>query len=115
MAGAGDGAAREKVKELEMSETVTVDGVAVDYSGLPEFCRDIVQRYIERGCDPGTGWRFILAADLRAVIACDAEMVAALPQIYRWLVNHAPSLAWGCEQNVRDWRQARWMFVGSRA
>ena len=90
-----------------MSETVMVDGAAVEYGRLPEFCREIVRRYLEAGIDPGYGWRLILASDLEAVVACDADTVACLPDIYKWLHNHMPSRAWRSDEKVRVWMRAR--------
>jgi len=90
-----------------VKQQVEVDGVPVDYSGLTDQCREIVRLYVEHGCDPGYGWTMILSDSLRAIIAVDAETAAHLTQIYRWLVNHAPSQAWGSPDCVRAWMRAR--------
>jgi hypothetical protein len=87
--------------------TITVDGMAVDYSGLPESHQDTMKLYIEHGYQPGSGWTAILHNDLRAVVMVDAETAAALPRIYRWLVNHAPSGCWGSPEKVTEWMRSR--------
>jgi hypothetical protein len=80
-----------------------VDGIPVDYSGLPERYRELVRLYIEAGVPPGTGWTYILQNDLRAVVVVDERTAVELPTIYRWLVNHAPSRAWGSAKRVNAW------------
>lgn len=84
-----------------------VDGIPVDYSGLPERHRETARLYVEHGCTPGSGWEAMLSNDLRAIIMVDAETAADMRQIYRWLVNHAPSRAWGSIERVREWIKAR--------
>ncbi len=86
---------------------VMVDGVAVDYSGLPEFCRETIQRYIEGGIAPGGAMTLILRGDIHAVCAADEQTFAALPQIVRWLHNHAPSGSWGSYGAIQPWMDAR--------
>jgi hypothetical protein len=88
---------------------LTIDGKPVDYSGLPEFCRETVERYIEKGIHPGQGWSAILSNDLRAVLICDDQTVAALPQIMRWLHNHAPHGSFGNSLFIQDWMTKRQM------
>ena len=90
-----------------MSETVKVDGVAVDYSGLPERCRDTMRLYLEHGCDPGSGWRAVLEGDARAVVMVDNEMFHDLRTIWRWLRNYAPSESHGSRRQVEEWMRAR--------
>ena len=82
------------------TNTPQVDGMAVDYSALPERLRDAMRLWIEKGIDPGTGTglKMILAHDLFAVLYCDGQTVAELPPILRWLHNHAPS---GCHGNAK--------------
>lgn len=84
-----------------------VDGIPVDYSGLPEKHQDTVRLYIEHGYHPGSGWMAIIANDLRAVVMVDQETAAKLPIIYRWMVNHAPSSAWGSAEKAASWMRDR--------
>jgi len=88
---------------LDSSVGRLVDGVLIDYSGLPERHRDTVRLYIDYGFAPGSGWLAILSNNLRAVVMVDTETALQLPEIYRWMVNHAPSRAWGSEDKVRAW------------
>ena len=86
---------------------MTVDGIEIDYSGLPEAHRERVRLYIEHGAYPGFGWRAILSHDLEAVVRCDDATVAVLPQIYRWMHNHAPSQCHGSAARMAQWMEAR--------
>lgn len=85
---------------------ITVDGIAVDYSTLPEtrgYNRESIRLYIEHRCDPGAGWRMILAHDLWAVLYCDAETVRGMREICLWLHNYAPSACHGSRERVEAW------------
>lgn len=88
---------------MSLSDLITVDGAAIDYSGLPQNHRESFRLYIEHGYHPGSGISAILQNDLRACIMVDAETFQQLPKIYRWVVNHAPSLCWGSEERVMQW------------
>jgi hypothetical protein len=83
-----------------------VDGFEVNYVRLPAGA-EAMRRYIEEGVDPGSGLTAILENDLRAIVMVDDDMLLVLPSLYRWLVNYAPSLAWGSPQKVREWMRAR--------
>jgi hypothetical protein len=87
--------------------TVMVDGERVQYDGLPSGNRETVRRYIEHGYEPGSGTRAILENRLMAVLMCDDETVAAMPQIVRWLHNHAPSECHGSQERVDRWMRER--------
>lgn len=89
-----------------MSE-VLVDGAVVDYSGMPAEHAVTMRLYIEHGCEPGSGFTAILSNDLRAVVMVDADTFQQLPTIYRWLVNYAPSQAWGSRESMRAWMRER--------
>src|ERR687888_1817955 len=101
-----------------MTHKLTVDGIEIDYSGLPENHRDTVRLYIEHGYHPGSGWQAILQNNLLAVVMVDDETFEELPWIYRWLVNHAPSQCWGSAEKAcasqcappwrRPQRPSRW-------
>ena len=84
-----------------------VDGVSIDYSRLPANHAETLHLYIECGYQPGSGFNAILENDLRAVVMVDADTLSMLPQIYEWLVNHAPSQCWGSREKVRDWMRER--------
>lgn len=87
--------------------SVLVDGVEVDYTGLPVEHQGTVRRYIEGGVHPGSGWTAILQNDLRAVVVVDHDTFELLRIIYRWIVNHLPGQAWGSPAKVDAWMAAR--------
>ena len=72
---------------------------------LPEHLRDGMQRYIEKGINPGAGLRSILMDGRLSLVvtACDAQTVAALREIYLFLYNRAPGAAWGSQTRVAEW------------
>lgn len=84
-----------------------VDGVEIDYSGLPERHRESMRLYVERGCEPGSGLTAILSDKLVAVLAVDDDTLRQLPTIYRWIWQHMPPSAWGSYKIVTAWIQAR--------
>jgi plasmid stabilization system protein ParE len=79
----------------------------INYAGLPEVANEIMRRYIEYGCYPGSGMLAVLENNLRAVLLVDDRTLAHLPQIYRWLANNAPPEAWGSAEKVARWMKAR--------
>jgi hypothetical protein len=85
----------------------TVDGEQVNYNGLPSGNQDTIRMYIEHGYEPGSGTRAILENRLMAVLMCDDATVAAMPQIVRWLYNHAPSGCHGSPERVDRWMRER--------
>lgn len=75
-----------------------------DYSKLPEHVRGPIERYIESGLHPGSGLFTVLSRDLMAVCEVDAETLAVLPELLRWLYCEAPPGSWGSTERVRMWR-----------
>lgn len=90
----------------ELSELL-IDGMPVDYSRLPESHRETARLYLNGGYQPGSGWNAILSNDLRAVVMVDQATFEQLPAIYRWMVNYAPSDAWGSVEKVQAWMSKR--------
>jgi hypothetical protein len=84
-----------------------VDGESVYYRTCPDQHREALRLWIEKGVDPGTGLKMILAHDLFAVCYCDESTVAELPTLLRWLHNHAPRLCHGSKERVEAWGKAR--------
>jgi hypothetical protein len=84
-----------------------VDGEPVNYETCPAAHRESLRLFIERGVDPGTGLKLILAHDLDAVCYCDEETVKQLPAIYRWIYNHAPGNCHGSKKFVEDYMRLR--------
>ena len=97
----------EPLRSLVNSFAPEVDGEPVDYETCPEQHRESLRLFIERGIDPGTGLKLILAHDLAAVCYCDDQTVAQLPALFRWIYNHAPSLCHGSKERVEAWGKAR--------
>ena len=93
--------------------SVEVDGAAVDFSGLPESKRDTCRFYLEGGCDPGFSIRLVLQRDLMAILAVEDETLAVLPQIVKWLHNHAPGHSWGSAEKVKMWMSFRQAATGT--
>lgn len=78
--------------------------VAIEYSGLPAVLRGGMQRFIELRLRPGDFLFAVLSDSLtKAVFAADAENLARLPEIARWVYNEAPPMCWGSEEKVRAW------------
>lgn len=82
---------------------ITVNGEPVKYELLPEFCREIVRLYVEEGCDPGQGWMMILKNQLNAIIYCDAQHVAAMQDLVKWVHNYAPPRCHGSAERIQQW------------
>ena len=75
----------------------------INYNLLPESMRDGVRRYIERGISGGGFLDAVFANDLTgALIRADAEAVAALPALARFL-RMSPPDCWGDRAAVRAW------------
>ncbi len=87
---------------------VKVNGIAVDYSGLPGRYQTTMQRYLEDGIEPGSACRAILENDLAMAIGrADSDTLRQLPQIVKWLWNEIPEGAWGSKARVSGWMRAQ--------
>lgn len=76
----------------------------VDYSGLPEYLRESMEDYIERGQEVGGFLYAVLTNDLsEAVGRADDVNIERIPQIVRWIYNEAPSTCWGSKEKVKAW------------
>ncbi len=93
-------------------EPIKVNGEPVRYDLAPECSLEILWRYIEGGCDPGTGYRLILSHDSLADKYVDAETLAMLPAIRGWLHWYAPSECHGSLDRVRAWMKQRQQALG---
>ena len=84
--------------------SATVDGKAIDYSGLPDGLRGGMQRYIEERIQPGDFLLAVLTNNLRTSLArADETNKPLLEGIVRWLYNNAPGDCWGSVANVHLW------------
>jgi hypothetical protein len=81
---------------------ITVNGEHVNYSTLPMH-QEAFRQWVEHGRLPGDTLQMILRHDLWAVLRCDQHTLAALPDILRWLHNHAPSNCHGSDSAIAEW------------
>lgn len=71
---------------------------------VPAAVQVALQRYFERGLDPGGFVRAVLENDLvQAVLRHDGE--TDLVELVRWLWQAAPSDAWGSPAQVDAWSE----------
>lgn len=71
---------------------------------VPEHLRPGLARYLEEGIRPGSFLSAVLENDLLgAVMYADDVSRAAIPNVVRYLANHAPASAWGSPMAVSQW------------
>lgn len=74
---------------------------------MPERTKLALDEYVKYG-ECGDFIEAVLRNDLTwAVFNADAENLAALEAIVRYVYNHIPSAAWGSQKAVDEWRAAR--------
>ena len=65
---------------------------------------ETIQRYLEGGCEPGSGTRAILENDLLgAVQRLDLQSQTLLVPIVKYLYNNVPMECWGSRRRVDAW------------
>lgn len=80
----------------------------VDYSKLPEHCRDGIKLYLERGIMPGGFLTSILENNLvEAFARADDINIHRMFDYANFLYNEMPSPAWGSPEKVKAWAEAR--------
>lgn len=89
-----------------IAPTVTVDGHAIDYSGLPEQCRRPMELYLELGVRPGSFLHACLTNVLSEALA-QASSESDLRMVVRWLRWQAPAQCHGSTERVREWIAVR--------
>lgn len=78
--------------------------MSIDYSILPEHCRDGMQRYVEEGIIPGAFLTAVLENNLvEAVGRADNINIHRLRDYAIFLYNELPSSAWGSPEKVERW------------
>lgn len=70
---------------------------------VPEHLRAGLRRYIDGHVMPGHFLQACLEHDLQAVVLADPISFEALPEIWRWLYNFAPSACHGSHAKVIEW------------
>ena len=64
-----------------------------------------LHRWISHGIPPGHFLTAVLSNDLRTALArADDENGRALPDIVKWIDNHAPPACWGSPAAVSRWK-----------
>lgn len=78
----------------------------IDYSMIPEHCRDGMRRYIEQGVIPGDFLQAVICNDL-VLAASRADYInqQCLLDYARFLYN-APAGAWGNLERMQRWSEA---------
>jgi len=85
------------------------------YPGIPPHLHDGLIRFLDRGIEPGSFLTAVLENDLLGAIKHgDAEAIAGLPHIVKFLWNKCPGNAWGSPETVRAWRLDRFAFHANR-
>jgi hypothetical protein len=73
-------------------------------SMLPDYMRDGMRLYIERGVPPGHFMSALLSNDLKETFArADHINARAVGDYVKFLYNHAPSGCWGSKSNFEGW------------
>lgn len=71
---------------------------------VPERIKGAIDRYVSAGLRPGDCVYAVLSNDLRVAFArADAEVVAAMPAILRYLNACVPCACWGSPEAVAAW------------
>jgi hypothetical protein len=74
-------------------------------SEIPPLTVEMLNRWVSYGIPPGHFLTAVLCNDLRtAVMRADDANARALPDIVKWIFNHAPEACWGSPQAVNRWR-----------
>ncbi len=80
----------------------------IDYSGLPEHMQDAMQRYIERGIEPGSFLMAVLCNDLMGAMGrADAINAERLKDFCGFLYNEVPGGCHGSPKAVSAWIKSK--------
>jgi hypothetical protein len=83
---------------------------------LPEYMREGMQQWIERGFATGHFLCAVLRNDLRGAIErADEENVRRLKDYVVYLYNYAPTGCWGSPARFDDWEAKGGLFGIQRA
>jgi hypothetical protein len=73
--------------------------------GMPKRTHTLISAYIETGIDPGGFLQAVFENDLMgAVLQCDEDNQGCLKQIFKFLINYAPSQCYGSKEAYSEWR-----------
>ena len=81
----------------------------IDYTILPEHCRDGMRRYIENGIIPGSFLQAVICNDLvEAYGQADTINTMFMRNYARFLYNEAPKMpisSWGSKEIMITWHE----------
>lgn len=80
--------------------------MTINYSMIPDHCRDGLRRYVEKGQIPGDFLQAVICNDL-VLAASRADYInqQCLQDYARFLYN-APAGCWGSMEKMRRWAEA---------
>ena len=85
-----------------------VNGIPIDYSGLPLGLQNGMRLYLERGIFPGSFLTAVIMNDfIQAAIHADSTNLPLLRSIAVWFCKHAPIGSYGSSENAQLWANAR--------
>src|ERR1035438_8962836 len=71
---------------------------------IEQTSKESLDRYFERGIDPGHFLKAVLENDLREAVQCgDNVHINNLKGIIAYCYEKLPFYCWGSKQNVEDW------------
>jgi hypothetical protein len=98
-----------------MPEQATYYDERANWSGIPDYMRGGIERYVMRGVPPGSFLSAVFANDLMGAIGkADDTNVACIQAYARFIYNHTPPNCHGNAQIVANWCDAGGL-VGMRA
>ena len=88
--------------------SIEVNGAPIDYSALPLHMQDAMERYMERGIEPGSFLSAVLCNDfMSAVERADHINRERLVDYAHWLYQCAPPASFGSVYKFRSWIKER--------
>lgn len=93
---------------IEAAAQVAADNIrAIDYESIPQWVRDELDAWAQRGSIPGKFVRAVLENNLRDAFALGGENeVAAMRSIVAYCVWNIPAACWKTEANIVAWASA---------
>ena len=82
--------------------------MSIAYERIPEHLRGGMQRYIEKGIEPGDFLTAVICNDLKESFArADDTNRERMFDIVCFIYNEAPSLCWGSREKMNAWIKAK--------
>lgn len=70
---------------------------------VPPNIKNAIDRYVRQRIPPDPFTRAVLERDLEAVVLADETSLKFLKDIYMYVYNYIPSMAWGSPERVKNW------------